>query len=569
MISLGTNEDCDKGDFVGQMSDATPNADDLKVNGKLDLVNLFPVEIDVSPFRRAWGRAANVQLRALSGDLRLCVLGEGFSSESVLGLASSPVSTADGAPLESATLTPLGSGGLDLAELAGRPLSEPVALAFEAAGPVDAWSGPEIVVSLGDAEVYRERLPVSITSVDEFYRLVSMRGAEFDSDFSVVLPGSCLGWPDEELSDGYVFFLHGFYVSEANARAWNRAMFKRLWWAGSRARYCGVTWNGDAGLLTAFSYHLNAFNAQKTASCLKRLVNSVSGTKAVIAHSLGNMVVCEAIKEGMSTDRYFMLNAAVASEAFDGSLHATADNVGKYVPDSWKPYPSGTWCANWHALFPASDDRSRLKWKDVFAEVCDRTDVYNYYSTGDQVLEADDDIPSAFSGAINFRWPVSFSWSFPFLNVDRPYDLTLDRYAWQKQEVLKGDAPLVATLAAGWRFESDCTPDEARQRLWDGSIVTNAVFGHDVEAFHRPSSPIVDVFRARAYNVPAVSKPLGFVDVSGTVMNYDLNLEARPNSWGRAHPIYGNRWLHSDIKDMSYYYVHDIFIRLCEEAELK
>ena len=566
------NEDRDKGDFVGQVSDLTPNARDLKVNGRLDLVNLFPVVVDASPFLRAWGGAAEMRLRAwrASGDgLRFCVLGRGFSSGDVPGLASGPVETADGKPLESASLTPLGYDGAGLAELAGRPLSEPVALAFEAAGPVGDTEGPELAVSLGGAEVYRERLPVSITSVDDLYRIVSMRGAEGDPNFSVVLPGSCLGWPDEELSDGYVFFLHGFFVSEANARAWNRAMFKRLWWAGSRARYCGVTWNGDAGLLTAFSYHLNAFNAQKTASCLKRLVNSVSGTKSVIAHSLGNMVVCEAIREGMSADRYFMLNAAVASEAFDGSLQATADNVGKYVPDSWKPYPSGTWCANWHALFPASDDRSRLKWKDAFAEVCDRTDVYNYYSTGDQVLEADDDIPSAFSGAINFRWPVSFSWSFPFLNVDRPYDLTLDRYAWQKQEVLKGVDPLVATLEAGWRFESDCTPDEARQRLWDGSIVTNAVFGHDVEAFHRPSSPIVDVFRARAYNVPAVSKPLGFVDVSGTVMNYDLNLEVRPNSWGRTHPIYGNRWLHSDIKDMSYYYVHDIFIRLCEEAELK
>ena len=567
------NEDCDKGDFVGQVADATPNADDLKVNGKLDLVNLFPVEIDVSPFRRAWGSAVTVRLRAAAEGLRLCVLGDGFSSESVLGLATAPVSAADGNPLESAALTPLGSDGADLAELAGRPLSEPVALAFEAAGPVDAWSGPEVVVSLGDAEVYRERLPVSIMSVDEFYRLVSMRGAEFDSDFSVVLPGSCLGWPDEELSDGYVFFLHGFFVSEANARAWNRAMFKRLWWAGSRARYCGVTWNGDAGLLTAFSYHLNAFNAQKTASCLKRLVNSVSGTKSVIAHSLGNMVVCEAIREGMSADRYFMLNAAVASEAFDGSLQATADNVGKYVPDSWKPYPSGTWCANWHALFPASDDRSRLKWKDAFAEVCDRTDVYNYYSTGDQVLEADDDIPSAFSGAINFRWPVSFSWSFPFLNVDRPYDLTLDRYAWQKQEVLKGVDPLVATLEAGWRFESDCTPDEAWQRLWDGSIVTNAVFGYDVAAFHRPSSPIVDVFRARAYNVPAVSKPVGGTSVERMFRdNVDLNentIGLRPNGWGRKSEPYKERWLHSDIKDMSYYHVYRIMQSIVDQGELK
>ena len=562
------NEDTGKGDHAGQSGDLSPNAADLKVNGKLDLVNLFPVSVNATPFVRAWGGAAEVRLRADSGALRYCVLGGGLSPDSVRGLASSPVLAADGTPLESAELTPLGREGVPLGDLADEPQG-PVLLAFEAAGPVGVHEGPEFVVSLGGAEVYRERLPVSIGSVDGMYRWVSLYGAESGSDIPVSFPESCAGLPDSELSDGCVFFLHGFNVSERDARAWNRAMFKRLWWAGSRARYCGVAWNGDAGLLTALSYHLNAYNAQMAAAALSRLVGSASGRKTVVAHSLGNMVACEAIREGMAVDGYFMLNAAVASEALDGGLQATEEAVGRYVPDVWKPYPKGAWCANWHALFPASDNRSRLRWRDAFAEVCDRTDVYNYYSSGDQVLEADSGIPTAFSGAINFRWPVSFSWSFPFLTVDRPYDLTLDRYAWQKQEVLKGVNPLVATLEAGWRFESDCTPEDALLRLRDGSIVTNAVFGHDVAAFHRPSSSDADVFRARAYNVPAISKPIGVVDLTNIRQNYDLNRGMRPNAWGRNHPIYERRWLHSDIKDMAYFYVYDVFERICEEAKAK
>ena len=114
MILLGTNEDRDKGDFVGQVSDRTPNVRDLKVNGRLDLVNLFPVVVDASPFLRAWGGAAEMRLRAwrASGDgLRFCVLGRGFSSGDVPGLASKPVETAGGKPLESASLTPLGYDG--------------------------------------------------------------------------------------------------------------------------------------------------------------------------------------------------------------------------------------------------------------------------------------------------------------------------------------------------------------------------------------------------------------------------------------------------------------------------
>lgn len=584
------NEDTVHGDYVGEYSLTSRNSGDSVVNGKYDLVNLFPLELNVAEFRREWGSSASFRLRSGNGNLRFCIL-NGLSAERITAMQTEDILTRDGEPLSSANLYSLGYAGTNLTEVLSAADSS-VLLAVEASDYVFEWSAPTLVVSLNGQEVYSYSIPVSICRVDDMYRWVSLRGAESDPNFAVAFPGSCYEMPDEELSNDYVFFLHGFNVPLDAARDWNRAMFKRFWWSGSRARYCGITWRGDDGAVTAFSYHLNAFNALKTAARLKDLVNSVSGasSKVIMAHSLGNMVACEAIRQGMNVDKYFMLNAAVASECFDSSLQGTTDNISKYVPESWRNYPSGCWCSNWHELFGDSDDRSRLKWEGRFADVANRTEVFNYYSTGDEVLEAGDGITSAFSGAINLRWSTHFSWSFPFLTIDRSYDLTLGRYAWQKQEILKGVDPLVATVEAGWRFDSDphidpddgelwesvCTPAEAQQRLVDGSIVTNSVFGHDVQTFYQTVSTLEDRYRAIAYNVPAISKPMGMTSVNaGFRYSCDLNSDdvsndgARPNQWGRWHQTYTDRWLHSDIKDMSYYFLYNLINQIIERGGLR
>ena len=579
------NEDTVHGDYVGEYSLSSRNSEDSVVNGKYDLVNLFPLELNVAEFRREWGNSASFKLCSGSGNLRFCIL-NGLSAKRITAMQTEDILTHDGEPLSSANLYSLGCAGTNLTEVLSAADSS-VFLAVEASDYVFEWSAPTLVVSLNGQEVYSYSIPVAICRVDDMYRWVSLRGAESDPNFAVAFSGACYEMPDEELSNDYAFFLHGFNVPLDAARDWNRAMFKRFWWSGSRARYCGITWRGDDGAVTAFSYHLNAFNALKTAARLKDVVNSISGanSKVIMAHSLGNMVVCEAIRQGMNVDKYFMLNAAVASECFDSSLQGTADNISKYVPESWRNYPSGCWCSNWHELFGDNDDRSRLKWGGRFADVANRTEVFNYYSTGDEVLESGDRVTSAFSGAINLRWSTRFSWSFPFLIIDRSYDLTLERYAWQKQEVLKGVDPLVATVGAGWRFDSDshidpddgelwesvCTPAEARQRLLDGSIVTNSVFGHDVQTFYQSSIDTEDLYRAIAYNVPAISRPIGSLwanaDFScSTDMNVGPN---HPVEWGREHQDYADRWLHSDLKDMAYEYTYRVFDDIAEKGEMK
>ena len=42
------------------------------VNGRLDLVNLFPVKLDLKPFVDAWGSAATFRISAPDGSLHFC-----------------------------------------------------------------------------------------------------------------------------------------------------------------------------------------------------------------------------------------------------------------------------------------------------------------------------------------------------------------------------------------------------------------------------------------------------------------------------------------------------------------
>ena len=119
-----------------------------------------------------------------------------------------------------------------------------------------------------------------------------------------------------------------------------------------------VTWRGDEG--TGADYYLNVENAFATAPYLASLVNSVQGEKVILAHSLGNTVVSSAMQDyGMQVGKYFALNSAVASEAYDPSLADTSTNSPLTHVD-WDEFEPRTWSAQWHSLFALSDDRSRL-----------------------------------------------------------------------------------------------------------------------------------------------------------------------------------------------------------------
>ena len=72
----------------------------------------------------------------------------------------------------------------------------------------------------------------------------------------------------------------------------------------------------------------------------------VAAKRVVMTQSLGNMVACEALRQGLNVGKYFMFNAAVPSEAIDGTLQdAGAATRAKYVPSDWDGYDPRSWAS--------------------------------------------------------------------------------------------------------------------------------------------------------------------------------------------------------------------------------
>ena len=109
----------------------------------------------------------------------------------------------------------------------------------------------------------------------------------------------------------------------------------------------------------------------------------------------------------------------------------------------------------------------------------------------------------------------------------------------------------------------------------DGSIVTNAVFNRGVSAMFSPTISNYDKADILAFHIPAISSPAGKVaTLPGENTSFDMNAEGRANDWGRPDdpdlPEGGEMpWLHSDIKNMAYYYVYPAFANIIEKGEMR
>ena len=156
-------------------------------------------------------------------------------------------------------------------------------------------------------------------------------------------------------------------------------------------------------------------------------------------------------------------------------------------------------------------------------------------------------------------------------------------YAWQKQETSKGSRALAGTAYGGWGFHSwriagfDYTysATEANAMVADGSVTNNPVFNRGYEPMLATNATPDEVMCALAKYVPAVSSAVGGTRVWNTLgMAIDLNEDSdlgvrRPNGWGRLHATFGESWFHSDMKDMAFFYVYQLYNDLITKGCLK
>ena len=572
MFRFWTNEDTAKGDYVGASPNVAPNASDLVVNGRLDLVNLFPVKLDLKPFIDAWGSAATFVLWSPeSGRLRFCGLDE--RPESAWAYQTNDVYTTAGTPVHSAVLVPVaGEGvGIDPGDCLGSG-SAPGVLAFEAADEVCRPEALMLLVCVGGDTLFSYSLPLSISSVRSMYRWLNIRNAAGGAEGETSSLGEPWNRPDEECDGRQFVFVHGYNVNPEAARQWADAVFKRLWHSGSRSMFTAVDWYGDDSQFSTLAhgdvspdYYANVAHAFSSASNFVEVVDVLPGTnKVMLAHSLGNMLVSSAaIDHNLQYSRYYMLNAAVPMEAYDEE--AFSSNM---VDSAWSNVPITCRASDWSSLFETNDFRSSLSWCGRFAGI---QNAVNCYSETEDVLSNPTmyGLGGAWSKQELFKGTTIWNAlnAVPFLGFD---------------VACEGGWGINATYAVNpyyyvpaYGFFANAMSNFTREEAIESPLFTP--FKSETTAMHSTNLCVIaDAdyrrnLRAKFLGdaIPATSFAVGANMTSGLFDNYNMQSHT-PNDWPEELKTEANGgakvkiWKHSDIKNVAYYYVYLLFNRLLQ-----
>ena len=599
------NDDHDEGecqeraDQPGQPK-GTADTDRPGVNGLRDLVDFFAVNLNIRPlaklFKPSEGyryylrneaaalQAAETCLDALSVDsIHRDPDILSYTIDGIRSLADAIVSLPDDrgrievSPSFIERIAKLNQGVI-LIE-ASKGTSKPLILEIE--------DGGKVVTSL--------ELPLAIGPVETMYRHVSLNHGAKDFTGRPVAPRKAgrqtdviepSGLPDAETNGRWFVLLHGYNVDAESARGWHAETFKRLYVLGGQARFVGVTWNGDTGL----DYHKGVFHAFQSGDQLSRSLGFLDQTRTVVAaHSLGNIVACQAIQAGFTPARCFMLNAAIPTEAITG-FTGDETQLTQMTEREWQGYPRRLFASDWHKIFAGSDRRSNYAWTNCFSRVRTATILTNFYSPGEDIAICPVGIDSASV--------LSTLWS----------GRTLDYGAWKTQEMLKGVgwSRSLATVAmersqGGWGFNGawrgrylqragsgrgngyyERVTPLAAGRIGNPQLIANPFFRPFTEDWlhtTRPPrvSPLLDDSLVRydllARGIPAVTFAAGAVPLAVKktkeimVKNHqDINLEEEgriaTNRWPTdAHKAVRapGRWLHSDYKNVALPFVFPLF----------
>jgi len=289
------------------------------------------------------------------------------------------------------------------------------------------------------------------------------------------------------------------------------------------------------------------------------------------------------------------------------------------IPDfyeyEWEDYPFLAWSSEWYRLFTndVNDVRGKLTWRHRFLNIQDRTDVFNFYSSTEDVLRIDEG----------------------FLLL---FDALSNKYVWQIQEHFKGRLNSnwitgiydglggAASEYCGWGFvkkeptehihgigifefaprrartlHAKLAADNPEQQQELDKLKTDPLFRHDPPALFEAGGgafaastiatsgftfdydmhnatypignvPVRDYLLAKAF--PSRTRPMGSTQnpqqawFSG---NFDMSdpdltetMMTDPSKWyDREKPYNGQYvWKHSDFKNAPYVHVYKLFKKI-------
>ncbi|MFA7370025.1 MAG: hypothetical protein WC334_10305 [Kiritimatiellales bacterium] len=291
------------------------------------------------------------------------------------------------------------------------------------------------------------------------------------------------------------------------------------------------------------------------------------GQKYVAAHSLGNMVVSAGIRDqGLNPVRYFMIDAAVAMEAYKSSAYEPLD----IAEAPWTTYTNGLWASEWYRLFGESDGRNKLTWRGRFDNI---PQAINYYSTSEEVLNNNE----------SHETMVTPEWA------------NLAERSWIYQEKIKGCWQTVVLRCVeshgGWGLNSDydistnvagqqcvipmpadqaalLTTNQLRANSFFKRFYEDGLYGSDGSTVAR----IPDVRgKVLAEAIPATSRATGRNEITETFSENKNLMEFKNNfpSERKTKDFPDGRWLHSDSKDVAYLYLYKFYDHMVNKGGLK
>jgi pimeloyl-ACP methyl ester carboxylesterase len=350
--------------------------------------------------------------------------------------------------------------------------------------------------------------------------------------------------------------VHGFNWDEKETPGGHIEVWKRLYQAGCNARFVGISWASDTGRTSLWPfgfgprdtpaiYANDVIGSYIAAKYITDALNAagLTGTNTtIVGHSLGNMLVSSAIQhQGLDVGNYIMLNPAVPAESYDGRADPDDPDRRNMTHPAWKgaapdgseDYPAYVMAAGWADNFNEDDPRYWVSWDGNFSGIFDLTQVWQFYSSGEEVLrQADGEAIAAIDGQDIRR--LLFNW-LPGGDIPHSTNSVVGskEYTWVYHEITKGVLPLQESYllprhsTAGWLLNEDYfwfdniggqqvrvkCPYWGTTNLAASALIENPFFGAHLLNFDIASHKNIDLWRGSWFNPVAwIYQPDGHAD---------------------------------------------------------
>jgi Alpha/beta hydrolase of unknown function (DUF900) len=165
------------------------------------------------------------------------------------------------------------------------------------------------------------------------------------------------GQPNE--TKQVIIHVHGINISEFQWKVERDTIFKRLYWSGYQGRFASFRWPCAylpfANTLNPFNYNLGEFYAYKSATALKNYLTYLRNrpdlagySLDILAHSQGNVITGEAIRQGAPFDNYILTQGSTPAHCYDTNAPFLPAMV---AADTASPTPFSTTNGGYHGYF--------------------------------------------------------------------------------------------------------------------------------------------------------------------------------------------------------------------------